>query len=171
MSWYRIWSKPRMLSSMESTGTSRDRYKEDAVFGLEMYYGQSGTRAMRLKLLFLVISVCNFASFICIVLTLKGQNKRCRFPAMYIYKKTKRSGLSRVCPGRPGFRSTRRVERVSGQPVESTGFRRANSSTGFYLDPDRSQTRVLGRPTGPVQVSKLWCKANIFFTLIFVWIP
>ena len=45
----------------------------------------------------------------------------------------KRSGLSRVSPGRPG----------SG----SIGFRRANSSAGFYLDPDRSQARVdpLGR--------------------------
>ena len=53
-----------MLSLMESTGMSRDHYEEDAVFGVEVYYGQSGTGAMRLKLLFLVISVCNFASFI-----------------------------------------------------------------------------------------------------------
>jgi hypothetical protein len=60
---------------MESTGTSKDRYKEDAMFGLEVYYEQSGTGAMRLKLPFLVISVCNFVSFIRIVLILKGQNK------------------------------------------------------------------------------------------------
>jgi len=73
-----------MLSSMESTGTSRDHYEEDVVFRMEVYYEQSDTGAMRLKLLFLVISVCNFASFICIVLTLKGQNERRRFPAVYV---------------------------------------------------------------------------------------
>jgi hypothetical protein len=28
-----------MLSSMESTGTSRDHYEGDAVFGVEVYYG------------------------------------------------------------------------------------------------------------------------------------
>jgi hypothetical protein len=71
---------------MESTGTSRDHYKEDVVFGMEVYYGQSGTGAMRLKLLFLVIlsAILHPSSFICIVLTLKGQNERRRFPAVYV---------------------------------------------------------------------------------------
>ena len=52
---------------------------------------------------------------------------------------------SRVYPGQPGSGSTR--------------FRRANSPAGFYLDPDRSQARVVrvpGRPTRPIRVSKLW---------------
>jgi hypothetical protein len=51
-----------------------------------------------------------------------------------------------------------RVARVPGWPARSTEFRRANSPTGFYLNPDRSQTRVgrvLGRPAGPVRVLKL----------------
>ena len=63
---------------------------------------------------------------------------------VFVYKK-RRSGLSRVYPGRPG----------SG----STGFHRANSQTGFCLDLDRSQARVgrvPGRPAGPVRVSKHW---------------
>jgi hypothetical protein len=46
---------------------------------------------------------------------------------VFVYKK-RRPGLSRVYPGRPGF--------------GSTGFHRANSQTGFCLDPDRSQARV-----------------------------
>jgi len=77
---------------------------------------------------------------------------------VYIYKN--RPGLNRVYPGRPG----------SG----STGFRRANSPAGFYLDPDRSQARVgqvPGRPAGPVRVSKLCVQelknARISHTLKF----
>jgi hypothetical protein len=38
------------------------------------------------------------------------------------------------------------------------GFRQANSSTGFYLNPNRSQAlvgQVPGQPAGPVRVSKL----------------
>ena len=45
----------------------------------------------------------------------------------------------------------------------STGFLRANSQTGFYLDPDRFQARVgrvPGRPAGPVRVSKLWLQLS-----------
>jgi hypothetical protein len=41
----------------------------------------------------------------------------------------------------------------------SIGFRRVNSTSGFYLDPDRFHARdgqVLDRPAGPVRVSKLW---------------
>ena len=58
---------------------------------------------------------------------------------------SKTPGLALVCPGRP----------FSG----STGFRLANSLAGFYLDPDRSQTRVgrvPGQLAGPVRVLKLW---------------
>jgi len=78
------------------------------------------------------------SSFICIVLTLKGQNERRRFLAMYIYIYIKRD---RVLAGFVW------VDRVSpGQLLD-----------GFLLRPGP----VLGlgrprRPAGPVQVSKLW---------------
>jgi hypothetical protein len=72
---------------------------------------------------------------------------------MYIYKKRGRVSA--------GFTQ---VARVSDQPAGSTGFRRANSSAGFYLDPDWSQARV----------SKLCfyqplCNRNLFLliTLLF----
>jgi hypothetical protein len=106
---------------------------------------------MRLKLLFVVISVCNFASFILHLHRfdiLKVQNKRRRFSAIYIYKKRGRVSA--------GFAQ---VARVPGRPAGLNGFRQANSSVGFYLDPDRFQTRVCrvpSRPAGPVRVSKLW---------------
>jgi hypothetical protein len=58
--------------------------------------------------------------------------KRRGFTSMYI-KKKKRGRVS------VGFT---RVARVPGRPTGSTGFRRANSPAGFYLDPDRSQARV-----------------------------
>jgi hypothetical protein len=48
-------------------------------------------------------------------------------------KKRERSGLSQVYPGRP---------------AGSTGFYRANSPAGFYLDPDRSWALV-GQVLGP----------------------
>ena len=51
-----------------------------------------------------------------------------------------------------------RVDQVPGWLAGSTGFRRANSQAGFYLDPERSQARVdrvPGRPARLVRVSKL----------------
>jgi gamma-glutamylaminecyclotransferase len=91
------------------------------------------------------------SSFICIVLTLKGENKRRRFPAVYVYKK-KRSGFSRVCPGRSGSESTCWVDRVS--PGQLLG--------GFLLRP--GPVPGPGRPAGPVRVSKLWLLfLKIFF--------
>jgi hypothetical protein len=120
----------------------------------------TGTWVMRLKLLFLVVSVCNFASFIYIVLSqnfwhFKRPKRTTSFPAMYIYiyKKKKRSGLSRVCLGRPGSWSTRRVSR-------------ANSSADFYLDLNRSRAwvgRVPSWPAGPVRVLKLCFLSFDFF--------
>ena len=82
------------------------------------------------------------SSFICIVLTLKGQNERRRFldvcvcvcVCLYIYKK--RPGLSRVCLGRP---------------AGSIGFRRVLLRPGPVPGLGRP-----GRPAGSVQVSKLW---------------
>jgi len=58
---------------------------------------------------------------------------------IHVYKK-KETGSQ---PGLPG----------------SPGFCRANSQTGFYLDPDRFQARVgrvPGWPAEPVRVLKLW---------------
>jgi hypothetical protein len=52
---------------------------------------------------------------------------------MFMYIKKKKGRVS------AGFT---RVARVPGQPARSTGFRRVNSPTGFYLDQDRFQTRV-----------------------------
>jgi hypothetical protein len=97
----------------------------------------TGTGVMRLKLLLLVVSVCNFASFIYIVLSqnfwhFKRPKRTTSFPAMYIYIyiKKKRSGLSRVCLGRPGSGSTRRVSPgqildgflLRPEPVPSLGW-------------------------------------------------
>ena len=48
------------------------------------------------------------SSFICIILTLKGQNERRRFPAVYI-QKNKEVGSQPGLSGSPGFR----VDRVS----------------------------------------------------------
>jgi hypothetical protein len=59
------------------------------------------------------------------------------------------------------------VARVPSRPAGSTGFYRANSPTGFYLDPDRSQARVgrvSGRPARLVRVLKLW--QQVFFFLV-----
>jgi hypothetical protein len=136
MSWCRIWSKPWMLSSMESTGTRRDHYEEDAMFGVEVYYGQSGTWAMRLnlKLLLLVISICNFASFILHLhrFDFKRPKRTTSFPGCVCIKKQRgwvSAGFVRVArvlpgqllgefllrlgpvpgPGRPGAGSTRRA--------------------------------------------------------------
>jgi hypothetical protein len=85
----------------------------------------TGTGAMRLKLLFLVISVYNLictphpssAFWVKTFDILKGHNEwRCLRRCIYIKKEIgSQSGL----PGSPEFR-------------------RANSSAGFYLDPDRS---------------------------------
>jgi len=146
-----------MLASMESTRTPRDHYEEDAMFGVEVYYWQSGTWAMRLnlKLLLLVISICNFASFILHLhlhlhrFDFKRPKPTTSFPGC-VYTKKQRGRVS------VGFV---RVTRVPGRPAGSIGFRRVNSSAGFYLDPDRSQARVgrvPGRPAGPVRVSKQW---------------
>jgi hypothetical protein len=58
-----------------------------------------------------------------------------------------------------------RIGRVPGRPAGSTGFRRANSQTGFYLHPDRFQARVgrvAGRPVGPIRVSKHWSLVTMF---------
>ena len=61
------------------------------------------------------------SSFICIVLTLKGQNQRRRFPAVYI-QKNKEAGSQSGLSGSPGFR----VDRVS--PGQLLG--------GFLLRPE-----------------------------------
>jgi hypothetical protein len=63
-----------------------------------------------------------------------------------IYKK-RRSGLSRVCPGRPGSGSTLRVDRVSPGQL----------SNGFLLRP--GPVSGPGQPAGPVRVSKHWLQA------------
>jgi len=60
------------------------------------------------------------------------------------------------------------VARVPSWPAGSTEFHRANSPTGFYLDPDRSQARVgrvPGWPAGLVRVLKLWQQAFFFFVI------
>jgi len=116
MSWCRIWSKPGMLSSMESTGTSRDHYEGDAVFGVDVYYRHKSYSIEIVFSCYLCLQFCilhpSFASFwVKTVDILKGQNKRRHFQ-LCIYIK-KRPGLSRVCPSCPGFGSTRRVDRVS----------------------------------------------------------
>ena len=142
-----------MLSSMESIGTSRDHYKKDVVFGVEVYYGQSGTGAMRLKLFFLVIFVYNFASFILHLhrFDFKKSKQTTSFPGCVCIKK-KRPGLSRVCSGRSGSGLTYRVDRVS--PGQLLG--------GFLLRP--GPVPGPGRPAGPVRVSKLWLLfLKIFF--------
>jgi len=142
-----------MLSLMESTGMSRDHYEEDAVFGVEVYYGQSGTGAMRLKLLFLVISVCNFASFILHLhrFDFKRPKRTTSFPgcvcvcvcvSIYIYIYIKRGRVSAGFvwvdpPGRSGFAGST-PRRVLLRPGPVPGLGRP------------------GRPAGPVQVSKLW---------------
>jgi len=64
------------------------------------------------------------------------------------------------------------VARVPSRPAGSTGFHRANSPTGFFLDPDRSQAqvgRVSGRPARLVRVLKLWQQA-FFFSWLFVFL-
>jgi len=124
---------------MESTRTRRDHYEEDAIFGVEVYYWQSGTRVMRLnlKLLLLVISICNFASFICIVLTLKGQNERRRFPDVYIQKNKEaesQPGLS----GSPGFG----VDRVSPGQLLSGFLLRPGPVSGPGWPSPRSTRRA-----------------------------
>ena len=141
MSWCRIWSKPGMLSSMESTWTSRDHYEEDVVFGVEVYYGQSGIGAIRLKLLFLVISVCNFASSILHLhrFDFRRPKRTTSFPGCVCIKK-QRGWVS------AGFVQ---VARVSGQP----GFTRPTLG-GFLLSP--RPVSGPGRPAGSVRVSKLW---------------
>jgi len=79
----------------------------------------TGTWAMRLKLLFLVISICNFASFfvhpssfICIVLSqnfwyFKRPQQTTSFPAMCIYIYIKRDRVSTGLIGLPEFRIDR----------------------------------------------------------------
>jgi len=95
---------------------------------------------LNLKLLLLVISICNFASFILHLHLHRFDFKRPKpttsFPGCVYTKKTKKPGLSRVCPGRPGSGSTLRVDRVlPGQLL-----------SGFLLRP--GPVSGLGRP-GP----------------------
>jgi hypothetical protein len=109
MSWCRIWSKPGMLSSMESTRTSRDHYEGNVVFGVEMYYGH---RSYAIEIAFSCYLCLQFnlhpSSFICVLSQnfwyFKRPQRMTSFTAMYIYKKRDRVSIrfarvTRVSPG------------------------------------------------------------------------